>query len=90
MMMNDKSTGMHDSSNLGKQAKNPSLLSSNQVQTRAIMRMTMSDTRQDKIKKSFKDKDDNKIQEYIDTYHNDDRKENLLVLEGQLLLLRTH
>ena len=52
--------------------------------------MTKSVPRQDKIKESFKDKDDNKIQEYIDTYHDCDCKENLLVLEKQLLLLGTH
>ena len=40
--------------------------------------------------KSFKDKGGNNVKEYIDTYQEGDRKENLLVLKKQLLLLGMH
>ena len=50
--------------------------------------MTASVPRQDKIKQTFKDKEGNKIKEYINRYHESDRKENLLALKKQLLLLR--
>ena len=53
------------------------------------MRMTKSAPRHDTIKESFKDEDENKIKEYIDTYNDGDHTENLLVLEKQLLCLGT-
>lgn len=51
------------------------------------MRMTASVPRQDKIKERFKDEEGNDIKEYINAYKEGNCKENLLVLEKQLLLL---
>lgn len=81
MTKNDRSIGTCNSSNQGNQAKKPSRLPGNQDETRAIMKMTTSVPRQDKIKESFKDENNNEIKEYISTYHDGNCKENLLVLE---------
>ena len=89
MTRNDKSRSNRNGNGQNKQVKNASRPSDNQVQTRAIMRMTASVPRQDKIKETFKDKEGNDIKEYIDMYKEGDHKENLLVLEKQLLLLGT-
>ncbi len=89
MTRNDRSKSKRNSNDQDKQLRNSSRPSESQVQTRAIMRMTASIPRQEKIKETFKDEEGNDIKEYIDTYKEGDRKENLLVLEKQLLLLGT-
>ncbi len=88
MTRNNKSKSNCNGDGQDKQVRNASRQSDSQVQTRAIVRMTASIPRQDKIKETFKDREDNNIKEYIDTYKEGDRKENLLVLKKQLLLLR--
>ena len=87
MAKNNKSKGNRSGNNQSRQAKKASQPSDNQVQTRAIMRTTASVARQDKIKESFKDKEGNKIKEYINTYYEGKCKENLQVLEKQQMLI---
>ena len=82
-----KSRGNRNGNGQNKQVKNASRPSDNQVQPRAITRMTTLIPRQDKIKETFKDEEGNDTKEYIDMYKEGDCKENLLVLEKQLLLL---
>ncbi len=89
MTRNDRSKSKRNGNDQDKQLRNSSRPSESQVQTRAIMRMTASIPRQEKIKETFKDEEGNDIKEYIDTYKEGDRKENLFVLEKQLLLLGT-
>ncbi len=90
MAKKDRRKGNHSNKNQNRQAKKASQPSDNQVQTRTIMRMTTSVPRQDKIKEPFKDKEVNEIKEYIDTYSKGNHKENLPVLEKQLLLFGTY
>ena len=75
-MRSNRSEDNRSSNGQNKQVKNVSRLTDNQVQTRAIMRMTPSVPRQDKIKEMFKNKEGNIIKEYINMYKEGDLKEN--------------